>query len=587
LWDLTGGEKPRVLSGHESPVYMVSFSPDGSTLASAGQDGTAKIWNTATGQVVQTLKGHKGEVFVVAFSPAGKWVATAGWDRTVRVWDVATGKEAFPPREHTGRIYSINFDRDGRRLVSASTDGSMECVIDFDNRGVTSQPSRNGTIRVWEPATSHDVMTVRGQPGIIYGVALSPDGRRVASTLGQALTIWDVESGLEVLTLTGHRGPAHGVAFSPDGRHLASTAGDGRLVVWDASPVSRDELRRQADEAHNLGQLLRNWTMYVQAEDAYRDAIAQLARLVEEDPADTVSRRKLGDCNYRLGLALMADGRRRDSEAAYRAALAVREHLAAAFPADPQYRQALGQAFNDLGRLGYHTGDPKLAEEGYRRALEIREKLVAEFPAEAQYGVDLGGTCCNRGHVLSQSLKQAKASLEWYERAARALAPWSATNATARQFLLNTHEGRASALAELERYADAVTDFDRAAELSGGQPRPPIRLRRADALARAGHHARAFAEANVLAALNGIGGDTMYDLACICSLAAAAGKTDARRAEEYAARAIALLVRAQGAKFFADPRHVAHLEKDSDIDPLRQRADYHVLLTELKKPQKR
>src|SRR5262245_25710308 len=164
--------------------------------------------------------------------------------------------------------------------------------------------------------------------------------------------------------------------------------------------------------------------------------------------------------------------------------------------------------------------------------------------------------------------------------------PFVPTNATARQYLLNTYEGRASALIELERYGDAVNDFDRAAELFGGQLRPPMRLRRADALARAGLHARAFSEANALAGLNGISGDTIYDLACACSLAAGAAKADTALAEKYAARAVALLVRAKQANFFADQRQVAHLEQDSDIDPLRQRTDYKAFLAELKKPPK-
>ena len=587
LWDLTGGEKPRVLTGHENRVYSVSFSSNGQMLASAGKDGTAKLWDTATGKVVHTLKGHTGEIFGVTFSPTGQLVATSGLDRTVRVWDVATGKEALPPREHTGRIYGISFDRDGNRLISASTDGSLECEFSIDSRGVTSQPSGNGTIRIWEPATGREVVTIRGQPGVIYSAALSPDGRRVASTLGADLKIWDVESGQEVLTLTGHKGMVHGLVFSPDGQRLASTAHDGALRVWEASPVPRNDLRRQADDTQKLGQMLRARTMFVQAEAAFRDAIAQGARILEENPADVVDRRKLGECYHQLGQTLMANGRRVDAEKSFRDALAVQEPLAAEFPGEAKYRQSIAQTYNELGRLEFHLGDPDRAEDGYRRALAIREKLAAEFPTEAQFGLELGGSYCNLGHLLSQSRKKPGLALEWYDRAAIALVPIAATNATAKQFLLNTYEGRAAALAEMERYAVAVKEFDRAAALFGGQLRPPARLRRADALARAGDSGRTFAEVNALAALTGISGPTFYDLACACSLAAAAAKEDAGQAEVYAARAVALLERAYKENYFADPRQVTHMEQDTDIDPLRRRPDYQSLLQELKTPKGR
>ena len=81
------------LKGHTWRVLSLAFSPDGRTLASAGEGGGLKLWNVATGQVALTLKGHTGSVCGIAFSRDGNLLASCGGDATVRLWPAATFEE--------------------------------------------------------------------------------------------------------------------------------------------------------------------------------------------------------------------------------------------------------------------------------------------------------------------------------------------------------------------------------------------------------------------------------------------------------------------------------------------------------------
>jgi WD40 repeat protein len=161
----------------------VAFSPDGTVLASASWDGDAKVWDVASGQERFTLPhlGAQG-VRCVTFSPDGKTLASAGeGDMVVKLWDVATGHERFRFHEHTGPVNCVAFSPDGKTLASGGQDH---------------------TVRLWDAATGQ--RRALAHVDDVRSVAFAPDGKTLASaSRDETVKLWDVDVGQEPVPLRG------------------------------------------------------------------------------------------------------------------------------------------------------------------------------------------------------------------------------------------------------------------------------------------------------------------------------------------------------------------------------------------------
>ena len=111
--DLPSDALIRVLTGHDGWVYAVAIAPDGTWLATGGDDGTVRTW-AADGTPRATLTGHDGRVYAVAIAPDGTWLATGGGDGTVRIW-AADGTPRATLTGHRGG--DRGGDRPGRDLA--------------------------------------------------------------------------------------------------------------------------------------------------------------------------------------------------------------------------------------------------------------------------------------------------------------------------------------------------------------------------------------------------------------------------------------------------------------------------------------
>jgi WD40 repeat protein len=114
-----------IYRGHSGAVRGVSWSPDGTRIASGGEDGTVQVWNATTGERVLTYQQYADALHSVSWSPDGTRISSTGQDNSVQVWDTSTGKRLVTYQGHAGSVGPAAWSPDGKRIASGSNDGRV------------------------------------------------------------------------------------------------------------------------------------------------------------------------------------------------------------------------------------------------------------------------------------------------------------------------------------------------------------------------------------------------------------------------------------------------------------------------------
>jgi len=223
LWEQT--------AAHTDKILLLAFNNEGTLLASASADQTAKIWQPLTGQRIKTLSGHTDRVNAVAFSPDSSLVATAGEDGKIGLFTIANQQVQFIAKAHSGaRVSSVTFNQSGTRLLSSGEDSDAIHQWDLTIPSPQLLPSPPG-------------------PQNILWATLSPDNKTIASVgSDQLVHIYSLATGAgsgdsaseEQYHLIGHEQTIFRAIFSPDSQQLATASGDATIRFWDLA--NRGEL---------------------------------------------------------------------------------------------------------------------------------------------------------------------------------------------------------------------------------------------------------------------------------------------------------------------------------------------------------
>jgi WD40 repeat protein len=287
VWDIAQGKTRRVFKGPDIGVAEgVALSPDGKLLAATIKredelpDGYGKVWlwDTTTGREIGE-KFQKKAVRVtgesLTFSSDGKILAVGGYHGKVHFLATVTLKQkaglkgascnrlAFAPAsrflagayevrgetwplhpriEYSGvLLWDLKGTKKPRRLPGAGV--SAQLAFSPDGKTLACQCNGFGSeIRLWDVASGRPLLHRPGHGTSVEALAVSPDGKLVASNAADALYLWKAATGEALHELGGRDDFSHVCLFSPDSNRLISAGSKGVLQVWDVA--TGKELRR-------------------------------------------------------------------------------------------------------------------------------------------------------------------------------------------------------------------------------------------------------------------------------------------------------------------------------------------------------
>jgi len=257
VWDFKANEVVQTLDTQTRAVKSVVFSLDGKHIATASEDGMVQVWDFKANEVVHTLDTQTRMVKDLIFSLEGKYIAATDADRTTRVWNLINGRELPTLSNNTAGVFSIAFSPDGTRIATADEDGRVrvwntadgqELLTLFDHSDTIlsiafsydgkhlATVNENRIVKVWGTESRMVARQFTAHTSQVLGIVFSPEDNLIATASEDGTAkIWDADSGKKLLTLLGHNQPVLGVAFNPSGSRLATASTDGTVKVWDVT----------------------------------------------------------------------------------------------------------------------------------------------------------------------------------------------------------------------------------------------------------------------------------------------------------------------------------------------------------------
>ena len=263
--DGTEVENQRLTASGHGQVTGIALSGDRKWIVSGGFQ-SVTVWNRETRQSVFTARDHSSWVNDIHVSPESTKFATAGYDSTAIIWNMFNGRPLIPPLQHTNNVTSVRFSPDGNRIATAVQNGEVRIYSAYNGKllsaiAVASFPSIARAI-VWSSAHHILALTLGNvlrhirvdtgtifsewaalgepQPNYNYGsIALSSNGRFIASFVGSSLTFWDTSTRAQFGPVFEHpQAPyLYSLALSPDNNYLATGGWGGIITLYNLTGI--------------------------------------------------------------------------------------------------------------------------------------------------------------------------------------------------------------------------------------------------------------------------------------------------------------------------------------------------------------
>lgn len=214
LYKLGAGFTTEIKTLRQARVGALAISAEGDRLAIGDGTGRVTVRGIPSEEVLFSVQGHAGTANSLAFAPGGNVLASGGQDGKVILWNVAARSILLPLPQMNQGVRAVAFSGDGRRIAAGGEDN---------------------VIRVWNAKTGEQTQAFEGHRYTVTAVAFAPSGSGIASaSRDDTVKVWDLRPRDQVV-LRGAGHDAKQSAFSRSGNRLARVSNDDVLEIWDTS----------------------------------------------------------------------------------------------------------------------------------------------------------------------------------------------------------------------------------------------------------------------------------------------------------------------------------------------------------------
>jgi WD40 repeat protein/serine/threonine protein kinase len=229
LWNLDEGKFLSALRGHTTFAYTFAISPRGDRVFSASFDLSVILWDVDRAQEIRRFYGHSGPVTAALFLSDGRRVLTGAVDKTIRLWDIYSADEV------------LRFGAPaGLGMWAVASDG-QRAITSAGGAAIFAPQSPLNLLQLWDLRTGELMAELGRQRNTIFEAALLPDGKHVLTVSGDffmpgaenCMILREVATGREVRRYESPGSAVSGLALLPDGKRVAAIVFGDEVVIWN------------------------------------------------------------------------------------------------------------------------------------------------------------------------------------------------------------------------------------------------------------------------------------------------------------------------------------------------------------------